>query len=67
MKNRDHSTFPQDVYQTGGLTKREYFIGQALSGHAGSSLPAKIQAMDAIKVADAVIEILEKEGWNGQG
>ena len=51
-----------DDYGVGmGLTKREYFAGQALAGISEDShLPPKRAAMYAVAMADAVLVVLEE-------
>ena len=44
-----------------GLTKREYFAGQALAGiSVDSDLPPKRAALYAVAMADAVLKQLEE-------
>jgi hypothetical protein len=69
-ENGNRSAFPASVvndFEYNGLTKREYFIGQALSGTATSSLPCKIISKNAIDTADAVLQLLNKEAEDGKG
>ena len=66
--NKNDSAFPYMEGQTRGLTKREYFAGQALQGmlvgYPGQDeLPrAEIIAADAIAYGDALIAVLNGTG-----
>ena len=69
MQTKEHDpAFPQDDYfdeqltgQIPGLTKREYFAGQALQGLLASPKPLPDGAEDiAVMMADALIKSLNK-------
>ncbi len=54
--------FPSDRYGQTGLTERRYYIGQALAGICAnpnrSHWKANGAAAEAIKIADAVMQLL---------
>lgn len=52
--------FPSTGSTYGGLTKREYFAGQALMGLQYRSIDAAYVARQAVAMADALIAELEK-------
>ena len=66
-----HNNFKRDTYSCGGMTLRDYFAGQALSGLCVMAIPGshnscanmiEEQVPTAYKIADAML--LEREKTN---
>lgn len=63
MENKNELAFPTNGYSK-GLTKREYFIAQALTGLYGSHQNLRLNADDLktmIDVVDATMTLMEGE------
>lgn len=60
MKTRpDDQAFPRPYVD--GMTKREYFAGQALIATSGTFVDPKLASEYALQVADALIAELNKD------
>jgi len=60
MENGKQPIFDNQFEDNKGLTKREYFVGLAMQGMAGSDLIYEDIAHDAVKMADALLAELNK-------